>query len=153
MFSAIQLTLLFHFTGITRCLQQYKLKLSTQNDLSTTSVTTATAPVPAVSVVNNVTLKQSSPTFRTIDQFAWDQGEYNSPTVTVYIDLESVGSLKDTPSIQCDFTSSSFDLKVFGLNGSNYRLLKDNLDKDIEPSKSKYIVKKGEINIFTVPFI
>jgi hypothetical protein len=32
-----------------------------------------------------------------------------------------------------------------GLNGRNYRLLKDNLDKDIIPAESKYIVKKDKV--------
>jgi calcyclin binding protein len=31
------------------------------------------------------------------------------------------------------------------LNGKSYRLIKDNLDKDIVPDKSKFIVKKNKV--------
>jgi calcyclin binding protein len=78
-----------------------------------------------------------------ITDFAWDQSGYDSPVVTVYIDLDNVGSVKD--SVTCQFTKSSFDLQVLGLDQRNYRLIKDNLDKDIIPDKSKIIVKKNKI--------
>jgi len=45
-----------------------------------------------------------------MDKFAWDQGEYNTPWVSVYVTLPGVGSVKD--SVTCDFTADSFDLKV-----------------------------------------
>lgn len=38
------------------------------------------------------------------------KGEYNSPWVSVYVTLEGVGDVKD--QVACDFTRSSFDLKV-----------------------------------------
>lgn len=41
----------------------------------------------------------------------------------------------------------SFDLKVHGLNGRSYRLINDNLEKDIVPSQSKITVKKNKIVI------
>ena len=47
--------------------------------------------------------------------------------VAVYVDLEGVGSVKD--QVKCHFTKSSFDLEVFDLQGKNFRLIKDNLDK------------------------
>uniref|UniRef100_A0A7S2Y2M6 CS domain-containing protein n=1 Tax=Fibrocapsa japonica TaxID=94617 RepID=A0A7S2Y2M6_9STRA len=88
---------------------------------------------------------QQSVTYSTIATFGWDQGEYNSPWVFIYISLDGVGACKDR--VACDFTKSSFDLKVIDLDGKNYRLLKDNLDKDIVPSESKCIVKKNRITI------
>lgn len=45
-----------------------------------------------------------------LDRFAWDQGEYNTPWVTIYATLPGVGSVKD--QVTCDFTADSFDLKV-----------------------------------------
>jgi len=69
--------------------------------------------------------------FVPIEDFAWDQGSYNSPIVTVYVELDNVGSVKD--SVKVDFTQSSFDITVTNLNGKNYRLFKDNLEKDIIP--------------------
>lgn len=38
------------------------------------------------------------------------QGGYNSPTVTVYVDLPGVGAVKD--SVHCHFDRNSFDLTV-----------------------------------------
>lgn len=85
----------------------------------------------------------SESSYISINDFAWDQGEYNSPTVTLYIELEGVGSVKD--NVKCEFKSDSFDLTVHGLNGKNYRLVKDNLDKDIVPEDCKFIVKKDKV--------
>lgn len=78
-----------------------------------------------------------------ITDFLWDQNGYDSPTVTVYVELEGVGSVKDNVTV--NFTKMAFDLQILGLNGKNYRLLKDNLDKDIDPAKSKIIVKKNKV--------
>jgi len=49
--------------------------------------------------------------------------------------------------IKCDFHTSSFDLIVKNLEGKSYRLVKTNLEKDIVPDKSKYIVKSDKIVI------
>jgi len=82
-----------------------------------------------------------------LPSFAWDQGEYNSKWVTVYCTsgLDGVGEVKQ--NVTCDFTKSTFDLKVVDLNGKSFRLYKDNLDKDIIPEESKFSVKKNSINI------
>jgi len=81
-----------------------------------------------------------------INKFALDLGGYNSPVVTLYLDIPSVGSIPKE-NISCQFTKLSFDLIVHNLSGKNYRLLKDNLDKDIDPEKSKYLVKRNKIII------
>ena len=47
----------------------------------------------------------------------------------------------------CDFTSCSFDLKIKDFNGKNYRLFKNNLDKEIVPGESKVVVKKNTIKL------
>ena len=49
--------------------------------------------------------------------------------------------------MSCDFTDSSFDLKIHDLNGKSYRLRKDHLDKKIVPADSKVIVKKNRLTI------
>lgn len=41
--------------------------------------------------------------------------------------------------------ASSFDLTILDLNGKNYRLVKENLEKDIVPEESKMIVKRDKI--------
>ena len=55
-----------------------------------------------------------------IDGFSWDQGDYNSKIVSIYIDLHGVGAL-DKSLTHCDFTRDSFTLTVRGLNGKNYK--------------------------------
>ena len=81
-----------------------------------------------------------------IDRFSFDAGSYGSAFVTLYVPLPSVGSIPND-CITCDFTANSFDLIVKNLNGKSYRLYKDNLEKDIDPEKSKYIVKPDKIVI------
>jgi calcyclin binding protein len=78
-----------------------------------------------------------------IEDYAWDQGEYNSPTVSIFIDLDGVGAAKDR--VDSSFTTNGFDLKITDLNGKNYRLLKDNLEKNIVPDKCKCVVKNNKI--------
>ena len=78
--------------------------------------------------------------------FAWDQGTgYATPTVSVFVELPGVGEVKDNVAFSC--TPTSFDLKVHGLGGKNYRLLKDNLEKDIVPADSKIVVKRDKVVI------
>ena len=110
----------------------------------------ATTSVPAVttvrpSIVSDKTLSSSSAAFIPISDYAWDQGGYNSPTVSIFIDLPGVGAIKDRVEFSC--TPSSFDLKITGLDGKNYRLVKDSLDKDIVPAESKIVVKKDKVVI------
>lgn len=59
--------------------------------------------------------------------------------------IDGVGEVKD--KVSCDFTEDSFDLKILGLNGKNYRLRKDKLDKKVVVAESKCIVKKNKITI------
>ena len=80
-----------------------------------------------------------------IENYAWDQGSYNSATVTVYAELEDVGNVKDR--VQVSFDQHGFDLRVMDLNGKNYRLLKDNLEKDIIASESTFTVKRNKVVI------
>jgi len=61
------------------------------------------------------------------------------------VELPGVGEVKDNVAFSC--TPTSFDLKVHGLGGKNYRLLKDNLEKDIVPADSKIVVKRDKVVI------
>ena len=95
----------------------------------------AVTPIPIVS---------SSAKFSPIDKFAFDAGGYNAPFVTLYVPLPGVGSIaKDL--VTCDFTISSFDLIVRDLKSKSYRLFKENLEKDIDPAKSKIIIKADKV--------
>jgi len=83
---------------------------------------------------------QSFPTYQV------DMGSYNSPTISVYVPLNGIGK-HDKSKITCELKSTSFDLVVADFEGRSYRLLNDNLEKDIDPSKSKYVVKPNKIII------
>jgi calcyclin binding protein len=78
-----------------------------------------------------------------INSFGFDAGTSTSPYVELYISLDDVGTVKG--SVECDFKKDSFDLTIRGLNGKNYRLLKSNLEHDIVPEDSKFIVKKNKV--------
>jgi calcyclin binding protein len=82
-----------------------------------------------------------------IDKFYFDAGGYSGAWVTLYIDLPGVGSTVDKENITCQFTSRSLDLIVKGYQGKNYRLFKDNLENDIDDSKSKRVIKADKILI------
>jgi len=105
-----------------------------------------TAPTTATKVQQQLSPLQK---YKPIDKFLFDAGSYNSPTVSIYITAlpSSIYSLPKE-NITCDFTKSSFDLKIHDNDSnSNYRLVKDNLDKDIVPEKSKLLIKKNKLII------
>ena len=81
----------------------------------------------------------SEKTYSTIPSFGWDQDSYGTEPSYVYVylmsGLDGVGDVKD--QVSCDFTPTSFDLKIHGYKGKNLRLLRNNLDKDIVPAESK----------------
>lgn len=86
----------------------------------------------------------SSMQYVPIDKFAFDAGGYNSPFVTLYIDLPGVGSIPKE-NITCNFTANSFDLIINDLNGKSYRLWKDNLENEVDVDNSKKIVKADKV--------
>lgn len=104
-----------------------------QQTPKTASSTPATAPPPS-------SLQQ----YVSIDKFAFEMGAYGSQFITLYIDLPQVGTIPKS-NVSCQFTSTSFDLIVRGLNNKSYRLLKDNLEHDIDHEKSKYIIKANKV--------
>ena len=88
-------------------------------------------------------------TYTTISSFGWDQDSYGKEPNFIYVYITSgvdgVGDVKD--SVVCDFNKSSFDLKIIGLGGKNFRLYKNQLDKEIVPTESKVVVKKNRLTI------
>ena len=141
-----------------RRVEASKAKAATEQKVSSSTAsvdeTTAKTSVPntveevntADVVVNNKPpVLAASNKFVPIDSFAFDAGGYNSPFVTLYVSLPGVGSL-DRANITCDFTKESFDLIVRDYQGSKtMRLMRDNLEKDIDAEKSKIIVKADKI--------
>lgn len=67
-------------------------------------------PNPAPVVSSSTARSNAHLKYHPIDDFAWDQGGYNSEFVTVYVNLDGVGSVAD--HVKCEFTPSSFDLTV-----------------------------------------
>merc|ERR1712045_9390 len=86
-----------------------------------------------------IAVKSAGP-WTEITTFALDLGGYDKPRVTVDVRLKGVEALP-SESVICDFTESSFDLKVVGLDGQNYHFLRTNLDKDIVAADSSITVK------------
>ncbi|KAJ1455342.1 hypothetical protein M885DRAFT_520234 [Pelagophyceae sp. CCMP2097] len=80
-----------------------------------------------------------------LENYGWEQGEYDSPWVNVLVTLEGVGAAKDR--VECDFTVDSFDLRVLDLEGKSYRLVVDAFDKDVLPEECRVVVKKNRITL------
>ena len=148
-FTNIKLTLQQHLKKLQKLehdeQQQQQSSSSPAEELVNTSLpsSSSSTTTPIVTITNNNVVNKSITSYIPIESYSWDQGEYNTPTVSIFIDLEDVGKVKDQVTIS--FTKSSFDVKVHNLNNKNYRLVKDNLDKDIIPDKSKYIIKNNKI--------
>ena len=68
--------------------------------------------------------------------------------VKIYITsgVNEIGKLP-TDQINCDFQKISFDLKVHGLNGKNYRLKINDLQENIIASESKFQIKSNGVSI------
>uniref|UniRef100_A0A7S2PGT2 Calcyclin-binding protein n=1 Tax=Skeletonema marinoi TaxID=267567 RepID=A0A7S2PGT2_9STRA len=102
---------------------------------------------PKKSPVTTPIITSTTNKYQTFPTHYFDCGEYNSPLVTIYAPLSGIGT-HDKSKISCNFTSTSFDLIVSDFtDGKSYRLLNDNLEKEIDVSKSKYVVKPNKILI------
>ena len=124
--------------------------------MTTSSTTTPSASAPATS--------SSSKKYHPFPTIQFDAGKYNSPVVTIYLPLPNIGH-HDPSKISCTFTSSSIDIIVSDYTPTptttlsnnaagnttttapvvSYRLLNNNLEKDIDVSTSKYSIKSNKI--------
>ena len=82
-----------------------------------------------------------------ITMFSLDLGGLDKPFVTLDLRLPGVDALPEG-KITCDFTESSLDLKVLGLDGKNLRFRKTNLENEIFPGGSAFKVKKNHVMIW-----
>lgn len=132
------------FDGVKGALNAHLAKLKrSEADLAAKKEREATAQTLDVADKKPVPVVVSKTAYIPIEDFAWDQGEYGSQTISIFVDLDGVGAAKDR--VETNFTANTFDLKVTGLNGKNYRLFKDNLEKNIVPDKCKAIIKANKI--------
>lgn len=132
---------------------QAKLESSNHHSNKTNDETVVSSPSlsnsnsnPIPNPVPTRTQSASNLKYQNIDRFSFDAGSYNSSHVTIYITLQGIGQ-HPKDDIHCKFTKESFDLTIDGFQGVNYRLVKDNLDKDIDPTTSKMIIKANKVII------
>lgn len=125
--------------------EESRAKMEKTSDEATSEVLSAKPPAP-VSKAAAVAPSLPSAKYAPIDRFSFDAGGYNSSHVSLYVPLPSVGSIS-RDLVSCQFTPTSFDLIVKDLRGKNYRLFKDNLEKDIDPQASKFLVKADKVVI------
>lgn len=121
---------------------------STAATAKTTNAAPSSAPAPPLAKPISTTVPMNTPSvmYNTIDRFAFDAGGSSDKFVTLYLPLPGVGSVPDKKEqIQCEFGKTSFDVTVTNLSGKNYRLKRDDLEHDIDPEKSKRIVKADKI--------
>jgi calcyclin binding protein len=114
-----------------------------------TATVPAPVPVPVSTTKSMMSTSNASDAiagvqYKVIDPFSFDAGGSMDQFVTIYLPLKGVGSVpKD--NIKCQFGKDDFDFTVRDLDGTNYRLKKDNLEHDIVPEKSKYVVKANKV--------
>lgn len=136
------------FEGVKNALQAHLNKLKRQKTIEEQQAAAKEAaknqppPVPSSSSQPKSVI---TGTFIPVETYAWDQGSYGSASVSIFVDLDGVGEAKDRVAV--DFGRHSFDLRVLDLKGKNYRLIKDNLEKDIIPEQSSFTVKKNKVVI------
>ena len=122
---------------------------NTQTTRADPSPTPSSTPAPVAAlkpIYRGTPLNCPSLTYNSIDRFAFDAGTISDKFVTIIVPLPGVGSIANKKEqISCEFGNDSFDVSVLNLNGKNYRLKRINLEHDIVPDKSKYIVKADKI--------
>lgn len=118
------------------------------SELSAAAAGYSAAPVaaPAASPKPVQVDVRSAGPWTAISTFALDLGGYDKPLVTIDIRMKGVEELPKE-AVTCDFSGSSFDLKVMGFEGKNHRMIKTNLDKDIVVADSSVRVKKNHVII------
>jgi len=111
-----------------------------QDEKGKESTAPTASPTSLASTQQEQQVKWSSVPF-----FYWDQ---TNTKVTVGVrELDGVGKLP-SEQITCSFKKLSFDLRVMGLNGKNYRLQQARLQHEIVPGKSKMKVKANKIILY-----
>ena len=117
-------------------------------DGPSTTATPAPATTTTTSTASASNISSSQPTstkkYHPFPSLLFDAGQYNSPYITVYLPLPNIGQ-HDPAKISVNFTSSSFDIIVSDYNGKSYRCVNNNLEKDINVSECKYILKPNKI--------
>ena len=135
------------FEGVKTVLRAHLTKLRKQDEQQKAAAAAAAVapPVPPASSSSSSKPVIPAGNYIPIEDYAWDQGAYGSANLSIFVELDGVGEVKDKVTVE--FGQYSFDLKVLDLKGKNYRLVKDNLEKDIIPEQSTFVVKKNKVVI------
>jgi len=107
----------------------------------TAAPTPAPAPAPAPAAPKVPVNPRA--VYQPITDFAWDQGGYNTSTLSIFIDLPDVGTASER--VNCVYGKHSIDLTVLDLHGKSHRLINEHLEKDIVPAECKTVVKAHKI--------
>ena len=92
------------------------------------------APAPATTPVS----------YTSVENYGFaSEGEY---VEVLLLDLPGVGALPPD-AVTVAFTPTSFDLKIHGLGGRNYRLRVPVLEKEIKPEESRVVVGKARVTL------
>ena len=88
--------------------------------------------------------------YENLDKYGWEDAGYGKEKVSIYLTSGVDGvHLLSQDQIECNFDTDGFDLKIHGLaNGTrNVRLVKTNLEKEIDPKRSSIRVKTDRLTI------
>ena len=80
--------------------------------------------------------EEEEETWMNVTEYGWAQGEITDPWVYVTVNVRG-------EEVTCDFGVDSFDLKIRKPVKSRFK--RGALDRDLEPERCKYIVKKDKI--------
>lgn len=127
-----------------RVLTKLEAELSQAQKAFAKTADTVVPAAPVTTPTSQPVVIKPSGRWVEITTFALDLGGNSNSTVTVDIRLKGVETLP-AENVTCDFTEASFDLKVMGLDGQDYRFLRTNLEKDIVPAESSVKVKKNHV--------
>lgn len=110
----------------------------------------ASHPVPLAAVTNAPLLvtgpPSASPRPVTYTQPSYGFSSEGEFVEVLLLDLPGVGALP-RELVTAAFTPTSFDLRVHGLGGRNYRLTVPHLEKEIVPDRSKLVVGKSRVTL------
>lgn len=79
-----------------------------------------------------------------LTNYAWDQSD---KYLKLFITLDGVQNVGES-NVQCEFSTNSVRLMVYGLNDKNYKMIINNLLEPIDTEKSYRKVKSNMVSIY-----
>ena len=122
---------------------------ATASNSPAAAATAAAAAVPAVSTAPrpvSVTSSVSEPAAVFYEPLRYGFSTEGDNVEVTVLDAVGVGALP-RENISVEFGTQSFDLRIHGLGGKNYRLKIPLLEKEINPEASSYTVGKNRVTL------